>query len=216
MISFCRTLSIAALLFFSAIPPVMAETAAPADGFEKTHAADIAAVEKYLNGISTLKARFVQTAPNGNQLSGDFMLKRPGRLRFQYDAPIKDFIVADGRFIYYYDAEMKEQRNTLISQSLADFFLRDDLSLTGQKVDVAGVERAGGLLIVTLTQTKDPLAGTLALGFTENPLQLKKWRVVDAQGQVTETELFDSQTGITFDKDLFRYYDPQRKEERFN
>ncbi len=176
---------------------------------------EVKQVEDYLNNLGTLKARFVQTAPNGNQLQGDFMLKRPGRLRFQYDKPIEDFIVADGKFIYYYDSELKEQKNALISQSLADFFLRKDLTLSG-KVQVMDVKREDGLLLVTVSQSKDPLAGTLTMGFTENPMLLSKWRVVDAQGQITETALFNQTTGIKLDSDLFHYYDPKRKEGKLN
>lgn len=176
---------------------------------------EVKQVEDYLNTLTTLKARFVQTAPNGNQLQGDFWMKRPGRLRFQYDKPVEDFIVADGQFIYYYDSELKEQKNTLISQSLADFFLRKDLTLNG-KVKVMDVKRDSGLLMITVTQSKDPLAGTLTMGFSETPMTLKKWRVVDAQGLITETELFDVVTGGKIDSELFHYYDPKRGEGKLN
>lgn len=178
-------------------------------------------VENYLRGITSLKARFIQTSGNGKQAAGDFMLKRPGKMRFDYDAPITDFIVADGRFIYYYDGALKEQSNTLISQSLADFFLRDNLTLSGD-LKVADIKRAAGMVQLTLVQAKDQLAGSLTLGFTETPpgsakpLQLKKWRVVDAQGQVTEVELFDVQEGIKLKDDLFHYYDPERAKPNFN
>lgn len=173
------------------------------------------AVEKYLNGIRTLKARFIQTSQDGSKVAGDFMLKRPGRLKFTYDAPVEDFIVADGIFIYYYDAALGEQSSAPISQSLADFFLRKDLTLSGD-VQVMGVKRDGGLLQVTLAQTADPMAGTLTLAFTEAPLQLKKWRVVDSTGAVTEVELFETVEGIKLDSALFHYYDPKRKKPGLN
>ncbi|MGE0658834.1 MAG: outer membrane lipoprotein carrier protein LolA, partial [Reyranellaceae bacterium] len=57
---------------------------------------DIARVEQYLNGITTLEARFLQVADRGAPLGGEFYIKRPGRLRFQYDPPARIQIVADG------------------------------------------------------------------------------------------------------------------------
>jgi len=66
--------------------------------------------------------------------------------------------------------------------------LRDHLSLGGD-LTVKNVKHGGGLLQITLVQTSDPDAGTLTLGFSEDPLSLKKWRIVDAQGLITEVEL---------------------------
>ena len=70
---------------------------------------DVQAVQKYLNSLNTMWAKFIQTSPDGDSVSGTFYLNRPGRLRFEYDAPVDDFVVADGNFIYFYDAAVKEQ-----------------------------------------------------------------------------------------------------------
>lgn len=166
--------------------------------------------EDYLRTLGTAQARFLQTAPDGSQYIGTFYLNRPGKLRFEYDDPVKDFVVADGFFIYFYDAELGEQTNAPIGQTLADFLLRTDLKLSGD-VTVKDVERKGGLLQITLAQTADPGAGALTLGFDENPFALKKWRVTDPQGAVTEVELFQMQTGVKLDGSLFAYRDPKDK-----
>ncbi len=175
---------------------------------------EISTIEAYLKSMTTIKSRFIQTSDN-HQVAGDFLLKRPGRMKFTYDAPIEDFIVADGFMIYYYDSQLKEQSSAPVSQSLADFFLRENLKLSGD-VAVSDIKREGGYLQVTLAQTKDPLAGNLTLAFEENPMQLKKWRVVDAQGIVTEVELFEIASGVKLDNDLFHYYDPKRKKPKYN
>ena len=81
--------------------------------------ADIERAEKYLQDLKTAQARFVQTTHNGTQLVGTFYLSRPGKLRFEYDAPMEDFVVADGMFIYFYDAELEEQTNAPIKATMA-------------------------------------------------------------------------------------------------
>ena len=167
--------------------------------------------EEYLQNLTTARARFVQTTHDGTQLVGTFYLERPGKLRFEYDPPIEDFVVADGFFIYFYDSEAQEQTNAPIGQTLADFILRSNLELEGD-VTVESIDKAGDLKLITLTQTADPQAGKLILGFDEDPFALKKWRVVDAQGLITEVELFYLKTGITHSDGLFIYKDPQKGE----
>lgn len=176
---------------------------------------EVKAVEAYINSISTLRAQFVQTTGDGKQVGGTFLLKRPGKIRFEYEPPLTDFIVADGTFIYYYDGQMKQQSNILISKSLASFFLRPDLKFS-EDISVSGIKRDDGLLLVTLVQSEDPLSGSITLIVAENPMQLKKWIVVDAQGLITEVELFDVESGIKIDDDLFYYYDPERKKPSYN
>ena len=176
---------------------------------------EIRKAEQYFDTLKTAKARFVQTASNGAQQRGTFYLSRPGKLRFEYDSPNKDFIVADGLFIYFYDAQLKQQSNAPISQTLADFLLRKDFSLSGD-LKVTRIMHAGDLTQISIVQRDDPESGTLVLGFTvdkNKDYHLKKWRIVDAMGNITETELFDVHTGMKFknSKQLFSYIDPERK-----
>lgn len=176
---------------------------------------DVQAVQSYLQDLGTARARFVQTNHDGNQLVGTFYLERPGHLRFEYDPPVEDFIVADGLFIYFYDAELGEATNAPIGQTLADFLLRDEIDLQDD-LEVVDVKRGGGLLQVKLVQDGDPDAGSLTLAFDEDPMTLKKWRVVDGQGMITEVELFYLKTGIKHPNDLFTYIKPKPDEPVYN
>ena len=172
---------------------------------------ELVQAESYFQGLKTVKSRFTQTSPDGSQIRGTFYLNRPGKLRFEYDPPSKDFVVADGLFIYFYDGQVKQQSNAPISQTLADFLLRKNLKLSGD-LKVTKIMRAGGLLQITMIQRDEPKAGELTLGFTEQPkYQLKKWRVKDSVGNITETELFDMQSGIKLPSSLFAYHDPEAK-----
>ena len=168
-------------------------------------------IENYLHSLKTMKARFIQTASDGGKASGVFYLQRPGRMRFEYDDPIEDFIVADGSMIYFYDSEMEQQSNVAIGNSLADFILRSDLKLSGDvTVTNLRTEKEDDTLHVTLTQTSDPEAGALTLVFQRSPMRLLKWFIYDAQGHTTEVSLWEIETGLLFkDKKLFRYRDPK-------
>ncbi len=179
---------------------------------------DARKIEAYLNGLDTLKARFVQIAHNGSEAQGTFYLDRPGKLRFEYDEPIDDFIVADGLFIYYYDAEMKQQSNTRIGNSLADFLLRENITLGGD-ITVREIKRAGGFLQTALVMTEDPGAGELSLAFREakdGSLKLDRWRVTDSQNMITEVVLEDVETDIELSRKLFFYSDTERSKPQYN
>ena len=193
---------------FLASPPAQA-------ALSEQQAAQVKKIEEALNGIKTMQARFTQTAPNGKEVSGTFYLSRPGKLRFEYDPPVTDFIVADGVFLYFYDGQMKQQSNMPISGSLADFFLRKHLDLSGD-VTVKKLQKKGGFWEVSVAQTNDPAAGTLVIGLDQKTLALQKWRVIDAQGVTTKIQLKDINTGMSLDRNLFYYHDPERKMINYN
>ncbi len=171
-----------------------------------TRPPDVVRAEQYLQGLTDAKARFLQTAPDGTQMIGTFYLSRPGRLRFNYDNS-KDYVVADGYFIYFYDSQTQQQTNAPIGQTLADFLLRKTISLKGD-LNVTSVQHTNGLLLVKVVETKNPQAGSLTMAFTDNPFRLKKWRVVDGTGAVTEVELFQLENNASLDGVSFAYTDP--------
>lgn len=194
---------------------ISAAMAAPAAASTSTSASDIipqnlvARVESYFDAFDTVQARFVQTAPDGAQRIGTFYMDRPGKLRFDYDPPSKDQVVADGVQLYYYDSELKQTSSAPIGRTLADFLLRKKVRLSDD-VKVTDVKEGGGLTQISMVQRADEGAGTLTLGFSDQPWGLKKWRIVDAAGQITEVELFDIRQNINLPARLFVYKDPSR------
>lgn len=179
-----------------------------------TAASDIQRAEKYLQNLKTLEADFIQTAHNGYRMSGTFYLNRPGKLRFEYNEA-DDFIVADGTFIYFYDSELGEQTNAPIGQTLADFLLRDDLSLT-EDLTVNKITREKGFLSMILTEKGEENAGSVKLYFDEEPYTLKKWQVTDAAGLTTEILLKDMKRDVKLSPSLFRYFKPKQDKPAYN
>ena len=169
--------------------------------------ADLVRVEHYLNDIKTLQARFLQTADKGSQAAGTFTMWRPGRMRLIYDPPAKDFIVADGWFVFYWDSELQQQSSQPLGASLADFFLRPEIELRGD-VSVTRLVHQFGAIEVSLVETADPGKGELTLVFDDKPLQLRKWRVLDAQGLTTTVALSDVHTGIKVNEEMILFRDP--------
>ncbi|HYF07541.1 MAG TPA: outer membrane lipoprotein carrier protein LolA [Acetobacteraceae bacterium] len=170
--------------------------------------ADIARVEAYLNGLRTLRARFVQAAWNGAVAEGTAWIWRPGRMRFEYDPPEPLLLVADANQFMMYDREMRQPTTIPVGSTPLGLLLRPNIRLSGD-VTVTRVERAPGLLAVTLHRSESPAEGRLTLVFSDEPMELRQWVVVDAQGRETRVSLSRIETGLTFEARLFQFNDPR-------
>jgi outer membrane lipoprotein-sorting protein len=188
---------ILSLFFVLGLLPVMA------------HASDarVLAAEQWLNNLKTGQARFVQRGYDGSVLSGQFYISRPGRLRFEYDAPVQDFVLADGAFIHFYDASQRQMSSAPIGTTLADFLLRPKVSFEGD-LKVTAIRSDARGLYLTLIQTADPNAGQLHVTFSQTPFQLQSWRIVDGQGLATDIQLSGFQEGVAIASSVFVYKDP--------
>jgi outer membrane lipoprotein-sorting protein len=192
----------------AALMPLMTCAARAAVALTAQDRADIARIEAYLNDLHTLKARFLQVAPDGATTEGTTWLDRPGRMRFQYDKPSPLLLVAGHGLFVFYDRELKQVTNIPLSATPLGLLLRDHLTLSGD-VTVTGIERLPGQIQVTLVRTASPGDGSLTLVFADNPLALRQWAVVDGQRQETRVTLYNVQTGGDFDSAMFSLVDPK-------
>jgi len=166
----------------------------------------LAQVESWLGSLKTGQARFTQTGYDGGVTTGTFYISRPGRLRFVYDNS-KDFAVADGLLIHFYDSQQRQASSAPIGTTLADFLLRSSPRLDGD-LSVTNIRSKNGILSMAVSQTGDPAAGQIVLNFTEEPFMLSSWTVHDAQGLTTEVALTDFRTGMPLPPSLFIFKDP--------
>jgi outer membrane lipoprotein-sorting protein len=170
---------------------------------------ELAKAEAYLNSVSTLKARFLQIGPDGSTAEGTLYLSRPGRLRLDYDPPSPILVVADGSFLIYYDRKLGQVSYLGLDSSPAGILVKPQVKLDGDDLKVTGVAHQPGVLDVTVIRRHDPGDGRVTLVFSQAPFQLRQWQVVDPQGLTTTVSLFDAQTGLPLDKDLFHFVDPR-------
>jgi outer membrane lipoprotein-sorting protein len=167
----------------------------------------LSGIQLYLNGLKSLKGRFLQISADGKTTQGGFWLVRPGEMRFQYDPPSPLLLVAGQGKVVFYDSSLPQLSTIPLSQSPLGLLLRDTISLTGD-VTVTDFHRDPGQLQVTLVKTASPGEGSLTMILNEAPLALVGWSVVDAQGQETRIRLSDIVSGGTYAASLFTFTDP--------
>lgn len=204
---------LAAVLVLAAAPPVAilaqpvlvrpasAQTAAPA-ALSPADQGWVGRIQDTLNSISTLKGRFQQIAPDGKRTTGTVWLHRPGRMRFEYDKPSPLLLVAGKGKLVFTDSALGQTTDIPLDRTPLGLLLRPGLSLSGD-VTVTGFAHANGLLQVTLVKTATPSEGSLTVFVADQPLALRGWRVMDAQGRETTVDLFDLATGVAMPESLF-------------
>ncbi|ARJ66471.1 hypothetical protein WV31_12735 [Magnetospirillum sp. ME-1] len=198
------------LLALAAVFVTAAQAAPPArTPLSAQDKADIARAEEYLNGVTTLKARFLQVSPNGTSVEGDAYLSRPGKLRLQYDPPSPLLVVADGSFLIVHDSQLGEPSYIPLGSTPAGILVRPGVKLDGGDVAVTRVTRQPGVVRISVVEADDAAAGEITLVFSDKPFALRQWLVKDAQHQVTTVSLYQAQSGLSLDSKLFEFKNPK-------
>jgi len=198
-----------ALLLAVLAPAAGAASSPPPEtpAFSAAQRADIKRIQDYLNGLTTLEAHFLQISSNGGYAEGTLYMARPGKLRIQYDPPVPVLMVAAGGELTYYDKDLKQVTTVDLSSTPAAVLVGKHISFS-KDIRVSRLERGADALRITLVRADDPHGGSIALVFSDHPLILKKWTVVDAQGIATTVSLLDPRFGIPLDPALFRFVAP--------
>lgn len=200
--------SAAQLGIFSLLAPALAATLRRAEAAQAIQLSSqdrtlVETVERYLNGLSTVQARFLQSSSNGSYAEGDLYVERPSRMRMEYDPPVPLLIIADGYTLALYDKELKQVTQVPIWETPLWFLFKDQIRLADDLV-LTSLDYGGGS--VTMTIQEEQAEGNLSsvtLTFSESPVELRRWEVVDSQGLVVQTGLINAQYGASLDPKLF-------------
>jgi len=167
--------------------------------------ADLVRIETHLNESKTVRARFLQVSSNGAYAEGMVHIKRPGRMRLEYDPPNPIIVIADGSSLIYIDRDLDQATAVLLSLTPAELILRENLSFRTDELLVTGFNRSPGVIRISLVKADDPLEGRITLVFSDRPLELRKWVVTDSQGIKTTVSLLGPEFGAKLDPVLFEF-----------
>ena len=189
-------------LFFAV--GVVAPSAAWAD--------DVGQVIAHLRAVSSMTANFVQTDRNGKRLTGSVTLRRPGKIRFQYQPDVPLLIVGDGQTLTFIDYSVKQVSRWPIGSSPLSF-------LINPSKDIASVARVTTtrnprVVVIEARDPRRPEFGTLTLSFTRlasapGGLQLDGWVAQDAQNNRTMVQLANQRYNIAVSDRMFTWRDPR-------
>lgn len=168
----------------------------------------ITRVEEYLSSITTIVSDFTQVAPDGSLATGKFYLKRPGRMRWQYNPPTPILMVSDGDRLVYYDYELEQVNYLSLDETLISFLAHRKIGFDG-KIGITDISVSPGAIRISLAQRDKPTEGELMLELSDKPLTIRNMVIRDATNQITSVSLNDAKFGVKLDDELFKFQDPR-------
>jgi outer membrane lipoprotein-sorting protein len=161
-------------------------------------------VNTYLTSMQVLSGKFVQVGPDGRRTQGQFYISKPGKVRFEYDAPSPIELVADGQSVVVRDRKLATQDVYPLSQTPLRFLLADKVDL--MKDSSLAAVYADDVFTTVVVEERNGLVGTsrLMIMFDAKNTQLKQWTVTDPQGYDTTVAVYNLDTSKRPDPNMFR------------
>lgn len=199
------------LTAFTLVPALAAGFAIAAPAIAQSASA-LASVQSHLKATSSMTADFVQTDRNGQRLSGKLTLKRPGKIRFQYQKDVPLLIVGDGSRLTMIDYQVKQVQSWPVKNSPLGALLDPERDLSKYaKVIPTGSDE---VLSVEVKDPKRPEYGTITMVFIRDGsapagLRLRGWVALDSQNNRTRIDLSNQRFNVAVADSAFKWTDPR-------
>lgn len=153
------------------------------------------AISNYMNGLQTATAGFTQVNGDGTLSTGQLFIKRPGRIRFEYNPPEKSLVIAGGGQVAVFDPKSNTGPDRFpLNQTPLKIILERNVNLA-QADMVTGHTSDGTTTTVRAQDPDNPDYGHIDLVFTSNPVELRQWVVTDNAGSQTTVILGELNKG---------------------
>ncbi len=172
---------------------------------------DLARVQDHLRSVESLTANFSQTDRSGKTLDGALTLKKPGKIRFQYEKGVPILIVGDGKALWFLDYSVRQKQRWPIGNSPLGVLLDPNKDITRFAKVVPNADPR--VISVEATDSRHPEYGRITLIFVRNPsapggLMMQGWVALDAQNNRTTIRLSKQVFNAPVSDRAFRWADP--------
>ena len=191
--------------------PLAAALAAPA-AVVAQGGSSLAQVSSHLRAVDTMTANFSLSDRRG-VLNGTITLKRPGKIRFQYQKGVPLLIVGDGKALNVIDYQVRQVQRWPIGNSPLGILLDPNKDITRIAKVIQDTPQA---LVVQARDPKRREYGTITINFTKSGsapggLLLQGWTMLDAQNNRTTVRLSNQRFNVAIAENAFRWTDPRRQ-----
>jgi outer membrane lipoprotein-sorting protein len=167
----------------------------------------IGIVQESLDEISSLQARFSHKDSTGKSYEGTLFLKRPWKMKLEYDAPSPFLIVADGSALIYEDQATHEAIYLPLETSPLSFLLQTKTNFA-KVFHIDKVEETEDKIVVTCRDKKNYFS--LVLLFSKKEKSIIGWVSKDAQGNEVDISLHHLQRNLILPNNLFKFQQKPR------
>jgi len=195
------------LVIVTAIAPVLLAAAPPV-----ALPPDLAQVQAHLRGVQTMTADFTQTDRNGRTLTGTLQLKKPGKVRFQYQQGVPLLVVGDGKALTMIDYSVKQVSRWPIGSTPLALLLDPDKDIGRMARTVPS--GSPDEILVAGQDGKHREYGSITVAFRRQSgapggLLLEGWTVLDAQNNRTTVRLTNQKFNGAVADSAFNWVDPR-------
>ena len=159
-------------------------------------------LEIYLNEINNITSQFIQTSSEGADESGIISISKPGKLRIEYKKNSKLLIIADGKWLHYFDVELNEMQSVIIEKSPAWILLKKNINLK-KDFKINKLENKKGKITLEIIDNNIDNIEKIELVFSASQIKLKKWVITDSQEIETTVALLNIKKKKKFNEKTF-------------
>ena len=162
----------------------------------------ISRAEAWFDGISTMKADFIQVASDGTTATGELHLRRPHRMKIIYDLDEPLILLTTPFWLHVDRPEDRKVTSYPIRETPLSLILQKQVELRSDEFETSHSVR-NGITSIVLTKDTGEGAGQLTLEFTNKPFELRKWSIRDAADVTTTVTLQNMKFGHSYENKFF-------------
>jgi outer membrane lipoprotein-sorting protein len=172
-------------------------------------------VQGALAATTSMSADFVQTAADGRRATGTMLLKRPGRIRFDYGKGATYLVVADGQRLSFVDYKVSQVSQWPVRSTPLGILLdpKADLARVARVLPESDSPIPGQVAVLAQDPKRPDIGRILVLlqpdSAAPGGMRLTGWRVTDAQGNLTVVELSQIRFNVPIAESSFAFRDPR-------
>lgn len=160
-------------------------------------------ISRYFNSFTTAEGEFTQINPDGSLATGRIYIRRPGRVRFEYDPPEQSLVMAGGGQVAIFDGRSNQGPSQYpLRRTPLNLILERDVDFTNRDM-VVGHTDDGTTTTVVAQDPENPQYGSIRLVFSADPTELRQWVVRDDTGAETTVILGNMRFGGALSAGLF-------------
>ena len=172
-------------------------------------------LSRLLNPLNTYAASFEQQILDGSgqrlqEARGKMWLSRPGKFRWEVDAPYRQVVVSDGEQVYLHDPDLEQVTvqplDTRVTQTPA-LLLSGSADQLTESYDVSRQQQGATETFTLVPQAADTLFEQLKMTFHDE--RLGGLQMTDSTGQRTAIEFDDAELNPSIEASRFTFEIPE-------
>lgn len=169
----------------------------------------INAISSHFKNVPTMSGEFIQFGPNGEQTGGQFLIKRPGKIRFNYENPSPMMVVSNGKTLAVNNKKLKTWNYYPLNKTPLSLLLSDSIKINDKSI--RNVDAGDDITTVIMGDKNIFGDSQITLLFDSKSQDLRQWTIKDAQGKETSVMIFNVKKNVKISNTKFAVDTTQKR-----